>query len=831
MLRRIAFLVLSGAVATSVAACGDDASDDADAEVADGSKDPAAEVTGGKADAWNYQNDPERFGGELNRTLAELPEEGRAAEGGWPSTYWPTYQDSVNVRWNQEFSPAEKYDRAFNGWTPPENFDELRPFDSSNCDAESWDTEYYDNLGPLAQHVSANMGNLRSRDGVDSDGDGQIDECDDHDGVETWWGLCHAWVPASIHELRPQRSVTYNGVTFHTADLEALLILAYNRSGATMIGSRCNLFSTPEEMAAAKGCRLPDQEPRSENDARAVCSDEDLERYVISRDEHGRAEQDQCRDTNAGSMHVILSNYLGLMQRSFAYDRTFDYQVWNQPIVAFDVSKLEEVSAEQAMGLLGAQGDTYTYNDEAVKLYEVHSSVTYITESHASTVPADQSRYERQDRYKYILEVDGEGQIIGGEFFGDARSDHPDFLWDPARRDTSSVPHMDLETVRMLVDMSRQPAGSDVDALVASGQGGLDIPDDSPAGVSSVASLQTDASVAGVQVELAIAHTYVGDLRVVLAHEGVERVIHDRTGGGDDDLRRTFTVTGFDGLAAAGDWTLTVSDHAGQDVGKLESWDLRVIPGEPVGDGPSTDDTVLTAEGTGGAIPDNDETGFSNTVTVEGAGSVTGLVLDLELRHTYIGDLTVELSHGDRTHVVHNRDGGDLDDIVKEAPISAFNGMDAAGEWTLRVIDGADRDEGNVVAWSLRIDTGEAGPLEGDGDETLTFAGDADVAVPDNDEAGVTVEAGVPAGTTGTVSIAATIRHSYRGDLRVVASFGEQEWVLHDKDGGNADDLVQTWRLDPQPQGDLGGTWKLTVFDTARLDTGSLESWSVVVIP
>ena len=62
-------------------------------------------------------------------------------------------------------------------------------------------------------------------------------------------------------------------------------------------------------------------------------------------------------------------------------------------------------------------------------------------------------------------------------------------------------------------------------------------------------------------------------------------------------------------------------------------------------------------------------------------------------------------------------------------------------------------------------------------------------------------------------------------------SHGDQIWVLHDKEGGDADDLAISVVLDPQPAGDAGGTWTLNVSDNAGQDTGTLDSWSVTVTP
>ena len=671
------------------AGCGDDAPNNGpDPEDL---KDESDQVDG-KADAWDARNDPDRFSRGLNYALDELPLSGRSEHEAWPSTYWPTYQDSVNVRWNGDHTPAQLYDIAFNGWTPAEGFGELRPFESGNCAEDSWDEEYYDSLGPLATHVSANMGNKRSRDGVDSDGDGEVDECDDNDGVATWWGLCHAWVPAAMLEDRPLRAVTWNGVTFETGDLEALLILAYNRSPADMIGGRCNELSTREDAARQLGCRLPELEA-GDSDSRDECTEQQLAGYVIERDDHGRADEDECRDTNPGALHIIMTNYLGLQHRAFAEDRTWDLQVWNQPVVAYNVSKQEEITIERANELLDATGDTYPFNADAAKLYEVEATMTYITESHASTTPADASRFERNDRYTYILEVDADGEVIGGEYFGDSREDHPDFLWSPRALTRSSVPNLDLENVRMLVRMSREAEPVvNGDVIVADGAGGLAIPDNNATGVSGTATVSDGVFVGSLNVVLDVEHTYIGDLKIVLSHGGVERVIHNNEGGSDNNINRTIPVQGFEGADASGVWTLTVVDSAAQDTGSVKSWKLQIVPAE----GAPEPEGEVEESGAGGAIPDDNADGISRTIAVDEAGTVDGVEVAVKITHTYIGDLTVTLSHGGVSHVLHNKDGGSRDDIDKVYTVHAFDGQDAAGEWVLSIVDSAAQDTGTL---------------------------------------------------------------------------------------------------------------------------------------
>ncbi|HJL17775.1 MAG TPA: proprotein convertase P-domain-containing protein [Sandaracinaceae bacterium LLY-WYZ-13_1] len=635
-------------------------------------KDEEPTTLGGKEDRWNSRNDPERFDGEFNYHVEDLPLEGTAEHEAWPSTYWPTYEDSINARWNgDDLSPAQKYDMAFNGWTPPAGFDELRPFSRrSPVPEEDWDPSYYEQQGPLASHVSRNMGNRRDREAaIDASGQPEGDW-----DVETWWGLCHAWVPAAMLEDRPLRPVTYNGVTFEVGDMEALLIAAYNRTPADMIGGRCNAGGGDTE---------------------------------VERDEHGRPIDVDCRDSNPGSLHVIVTNYLGIEHDLFAMDRTFDYEVWNQPVVGYEITQQREVTVPEANELLSREGDSYELNEDAAQLFEVRMSLRWITESHASTTPNDAARHTRTDRLHYILEVDEEGKVIGGEWIS---SSYPDFLWNPRRLERSSVPYLDLDDVRMLVQMSREPEMPEPTdgALVADGEGGIAIPDNQAEGIASTATVDGSGVVTTVAVDLDISHTYIGDLQVVLEHGGVERTLHNREGGSEDDLVRTFEAVGFEGLDPSGEWTLRVSDHAGYDEGTLNSWRVTVgvEDGTPVDPPPSTDGTRFEAT-PGAAIPDDDSAGISSTLEVEGATEGELVTIEVGITHTYIGDLLIEVEapNGER-FVLHEREGGGDDDLEATYPLDETGRAyedSADGTWTLHVSDNAGIDTGTLDRWAVVV--------------------------------------------------------------------------------------------------------------------------------
>ncbi|MGH8835818.1 MAG: M6 family metalloprotease domain-containing protein [Actinomycetes bacterium] len=147
---------------------------------------------------------------------------------------------------------------------------------------------------------------------------------------------------------------------------------------------------------------------------------------------------------------------------------------------------------------------------------------------------------------------------------------------DHARRDTGR-----LDRWRLEVDPAAAPAPIEVVADVPAG--GLAIPDANAVGIASALTVAEAAVVAGVQVTVDIRHPFIGDLVVALtAPPGAVAILHNRTGAGSDDLRRSYdatnapTLASFAGLPAQGTWTLRVRDVAAVDVGHLLGWSLRL---------------------------------------------------------------------------------------------------------------------------------------------------------------------------------------------------------------------------------------------------------------
>ena len=104
------------------------------------------------------------------------------------------------------------------------------------------------------------------------------------------------------------------------------------------------------------------------------------------------------------------------------------------------------------------------------------------------------------------------------------------------------------------------------------------------------------------------------------------------------------------------------------------------------------------------SIPDNDTDGVTSTINVAGGGAVKSLKVVVDISHTWISDLRVELRHGTGTATLHNREGDSSDDIQKTFSVDDFNGVDSSGTWDLVVVDNANADEGVINSWTLKIE-------------------------------------------------------------------------------------------------------------------------------
>ncbi len=114
---------------------------------------------------------------------------------------------------------------------------------------------------------------------------------------------------------------------------------------------------------------------------------------------------------------------------------------------------------------------------------------------------------------------------------------------------------------------------------------GIHIPDNDPQGIERILTANAPGNVGSVEISVDITHTWIEDLRIAIrSPAGKEVVLHDETGGSADDIVKTYTpdttsdLGNLAGDAIGGDWKLHVSDRAGQDFGKLNSWRIVIHP-------------------------------------------------------------------------------------------------------------------------------------------------------------------------------------------------------------------------------------------------------------
>ena len=110
-------------------------------------------------------------------------------------------------------------------------------------------------------------------------------------------------------------------------------------------------------------------------------------------------------------------------------------------------------------------------------------------------------------------------------------------------------------------------------------------------------------------------------------------------------------------------------------------------------------------------IPDDVAGGVSSTINIAASGVIRRMKIHVDIAHTYIGDLIVELfSPAGRRAVLHAREGRSKDDLIvdydsdRPGELSTLVGQPMQGNWVLRVSDHDARDEGTLRKWRIEID-------------------------------------------------------------------------------------------------------------------------------
>ncbi len=237
------------------------------------------------------------------------------------------------------------------------------------------------------------------------------------------------------------------------------------------------------------------------------------------------------------------------------------------------------------------------------------------------------------------------------------------------------------------------------------------IPDNNPTGVSSIVKISQGGVVRSAKVSIDITHTFRGDLRVELVHPtGEVLLLHNKEGGGDDDLKKTYesqtdnVLSRLIGKAVRGEWILRVSDLVGQDTGTLNSWSLEIELAPDLK--PIIEKTLSPAL----QIPDNDQSGVGDSVKIDESGTLQSIEVSVGITHSFTGDLRVELVAPSGQLVTLQKETGvrakDLNlklDSNTSDILKLFIGQPIQGVWVLRVMDLAGADTGTLNSWGIKL--------------------------------------------------------------------------------------------------------------------------------
>ena len=272
----------------------------------------------------------------------------------------------------------------------------------------------------------------------------------------------------------------------------------------------------------------------------------------------------------------------------------------------------------------------------------------------------------------------------------------------------------------------------------------------------------------------------------------------------------------------------------------------------------------------------------TDTITVTDSGAASSVSVSVDIEHEHVGDLLVQLVAPDgTTRTLHDRAGRSADDITKTYEVD-LAGTEISGNWTMRLHDNYDADEGTLHSWNLTLGVGfdpetsvagsgsqyyvtVASPQPGTynldiaegndiadgsgralstlapagadqsytvtatpGSKTLARTSSPALHVPYNVYTTDTITV-TDSGAASSVSVSVDIEHEHVGDLLVqlVAPDGTTR-TLHDRAGRSADDITKTYEVDLAGIA-INGIWTLHLHDNYNGDEGTLNSWTLMI--
>jgi len=252
-------------------------------------------------------------------------------------------------------------------------------------------------------------------------------ESSKHSSRIQWAGHCNGMSAAAIRHQEPVQNVLRGGIVFTPYDIKALLSEIYMSAGFAFTGGgRCE--SNPGSPAYRNPADL--------------------------------TKMGSCEDINPAVWHLVVSNWIGIKKQSVIFDKNGDNQVWNYPLYSYSYTA-QEISSQDALSKVSPRPGTgvWPFNPQASKFFEVIMQVKYTKEGQTEIL--SQTLDNDPTVYRYVLELDVSGNIVGGEWELPSQGNHPDFLWiplEPKAGDGNAEfanPHIDPDEVLQMWAESR----------------------------------------------------------------------------------------------------------------------------------------------------------------------------------------------------------------------------------------------------------------------------------------------------------------------------------------------------------------------------------------
>ncbi len=486
------FLAVAGAASLSLAACAADDGDDLEPE----DMDPIGDEDG-KFEAWNSANNPSYVDSTFILYAHQLPLEG-TGQTPIPGDYWATAADNLNVKWDgsTSLSPAGKWGKAFNKPTTENNISLYHGVKSSTwrkacaTDSDCSDqmdgsicAKSFDNAEKrciptwwgichgwapyaLREPAARNPVTKTASDGTQVTfypGD-----------LEGYMSLIYTDVPTKFISSRCNKDMPPTDAAGRLVNGECRDMNpgAWHVITTNLMGLRKQGFvldqTYDDEVWNQPGWKFNITNKTSDGKLEEISKSEAISLLGLGQSltallastevKKDVTKSGEFTATAAGEHTVKLSGTgdADLYTRRGAAPTLDTYDCRPYGGTSVEECKVNLAAGEKVYWMVNGYSTTstvavgvaapasgaatYEYNTSAKKFFHVEMDFTFIVEGRPEreTKIDDAASYSTTKHYSYILEADEYNKILGGEWLGSSRSEHPDFAWWPTATPTDS---------------------------------------------------------------------------------------------------------------------------------------------------------------------------------------------------------------------------------------------------------------------------------------------------------------------------------------------------------------------------------------------------------